>query len=305
MALKQTNMNEVSTGATDLSLQAVEGESLLVKEILVSGSASAHAVVTVGQRTVADFRVSGALGNHLAYPSGQTTGDRGRGESLTAMLFRLGLWRGIPVPAGYTLTIDNVAQSGAVQQVIYDRYDEGDITRTQPNGPESSELDYIIYGNAGSTISTATTTEIDTAVNGSEFDSFPFGASCPANTSVTLFGILGSTFAPSENDGINDIATQYLKLTRQRTVLGDKDRNGYLLWQALGSQSADAVGAGQSLIGNYSDTDIRMPLLFEPPLTFEGGEELLVELTTTIANSGANITVTDAEFGFIARQVRS
>lgn len=297
-------MNELVLGTGDLSLTADEGESLLVKEILCSSAASAHATVTVGQRTVANFRVSGALGNHLAFPPGGGNPDRGTGISLTRMLFEAGLWRGIPIPSGYTLTLDGIAQSGAVQCVIYDRYDEGDITRTQANGPESNELDYIIYGDSGATISTAGDHHLDNPVNGSEFDAFPFGVANPANTTTTFFGVLASPFAPSENDGTDDIGTRYLKLTRQRTVLGDKDRNGFLLFQALGNQSVDQVGDGQSVIGNYNDVDNRPPLLFTPPLVFEGGEELLVELNTNIANSGANMLVTDQEVGFIARQVR-
>ena len=45
----------------------------------------------------------------------------------------------------------------------------------------------------------------------------------------------------TENDGTNDIATTYLKFTRNQTVLFDKDTTGLLLWQALGSQSPAVI----------------------------------------------------------------
>src|SRR3990167_7601186 len=98
MALREANMNETATSTTDLSVQALEGERLLVKEICVSGSAAAGVIARVGQRTVGFWRASGALGNHLAFPVGAGAAHMGDGRSLTRLLFDAGLWRGIPVP---------------------------------------------------------------------------------------------------------------------------------------------------------------------------------------------------------------
>ena len=305
MALRQSDMNEVVLGTGDLSLQALEGESLLVKDVLTAGGSAAHMQITVGQRTVFDARITGALGNHTAFPPGFTNTQRGEGLSLFRKLYEMGIWRGIPVPSGYTLTLTGVAQANAVQMVVYARYDEGDIQANAPNGPEGGELDYLIYGTSSASITTATDTELSTVVNGSEFDAFPFGANVPANTDITLYGILASTFAPSQHDGTDDIGTSYLKLTRQRTVLGDKNRAGYLLYERPVTESADQVGAGQSAIGNYNDVDSRLPFFWPEPLVFNGGEELLVELSTVIAGSGETITVTECEVAFIARQARS
>jgi len=139
----------------------------------------------------------------------------------------------------------------------------------------------------------------DTVVNPSEFDAFPFGANVPANANITLHGIVGSTFSPSENDGSNDISTAYLRFTRDRKIMFDPDRNGITFWDTLATQSADQIGAGQSPIHNYSSTDLGLPLFFDPPIEFSGGVELLIHVTTQIAGSGANVLIADQEVGCI------
>lgn len=305
MALRRQNQMETAYGTTALSLKADEDESIIVRGMYSSGASTAHMQVTVGQRTIADFRVAGALGNHLCFPRGATTAGPSIDGNLFDLCYDRGWHRGIPIPSGHTMTWTGPNASGSVNAVLYDTYDAGDVGRDAPNGPESSELDYVIYGSTGATISTAASSLFDTLVSTSEFDGFPFGFDVPGRTQITVFGLLGSPFAPSENDGTNDISTKQLKLVRNQTTLFDKDLVGLPYWQALGTQSADQIGVGPSLVGNYSDTDRRPPLIFPEPLTFESGEELSIYLVTQIANSGADMLVTDQEIGLICRSVRT
>lgn len=305
MAIKLRNQMEWALGTTALALQADAGESILVRGVYSSGASATHLTITTGQRTVGYFRVAGALGNHVPFPPGFSTVGPITGVNLMDLLFAEQLHRGFPIAEGETMNWAGPNAAGSVNAVLYDIYDASDYTPDMPNGSKSNELDYIAYGNTGATISTATDSTYDTLVNPAEFDAFPFNADVPGRTQLTLYGILASTFAPSENDGTDDIATTYFKFTRNQTVLFDKDTTGLLAWQALGAQSADQIGAGASTIGNFSSTDQRLPLIFPDPLVFEAGEELLVQVTTQIANSAQNYLIADQELGAILRAVRS
>jgi len=65
------------------------------------------------------------------------------------------------------------------------------------------------------------------------------------------------------------------------------------------------IGRGVSLIGNFSDTDIKPPLMFPTPLKFTAGEELGVYLTTTAgaAQAASDLAPGDVEIGLIERVV--
>ena len=304
MALKRANQMEYALGTTALALQAEADESIHVKGLYSSGSSGTHLTITVGQRTVGYFRVAGSLGNHIPWPVGFSTVVPVLGINLFDLAIQREWHRGFPIAAGQTMNWSGPNAAGSVNAVLYDIYDRDDIKPTMPNGSESGELDYIVYGNTGATIATAATFAYDTVVNPSEFDAFPFNVDVPGLTKITVFGVLGSTFAPSENDGTDDVATTYLKFVRNQTVLFDKDLNGLPFWQALGAQSADQVGAGSSLVGNFSSTDQRLPLIFPEPMVFGPGEELTISLSAQIANSAANILIADQELGLICRGVR-
>lgn len=305
MAIRMRGMMETALGTTALSLQAEANESILVRGIYSAGSSGTHLTITVGQRTVGYFRVAGALGNHIPFPPGFSTNGPVTGVNLYSMMYADGLHRGFPLAPGQTMNWSGPNAAGSVNAVLYDTYDPQDIKETSPNGTESGELDYIVYGNTGATIATAVTGEYDTVVNPTEFDAFPFNADVPGKTQITVYGVLGSTFAPSENDGTNDIATTYLGFVRNQTQLFDKNLNGLPFWQALGAQSADQVGAAASTVGNFSSTDQRLPLMFAEPLVHEAGEELTISVTTQIAGSGANYLIADQELGLICRGVRT
>jgi hypothetical protein len=101
------------------------------------------------------------------------------------------------------------------------------------------------------------------------------------------------------------MATTYLKFTRNQTVMFDKDTTGVPFWQALGTQSADQIGAGSSVVGNFSSTDQRLPWVFPEPYVFNPGEELTAAVTTQIDGSGQDYLIADQELGLIFRGVRS
>jgi hypothetical protein len=305
MAIRERNQIEWALGTTALTLQADADESILVRGIYSAGSSGTHLTITVGQRTVGYWRVAGALGNHTPWPVGFSSTGPVTGSTLFDMLYADQIHRGYPIGSGQTMNWSGPNAAGSVNAVLYDIYDRADITPDMPNGSDSKELDYIAYGNTGATISTATTSTYDTLVNPAEFDSFPYGADVPGSTLITWYGVLGSTFAPSQNDGTDDMATTYLKFTRNQTVMFDKDTTGVPFWQALGTQSADQIGAGSSVVGNFSSTDQRLPWVFPEPYVFNPGEELTAAVTTQIDGSGQDYLIADQELGLIFRGVRS
>jgi len=224
-------------------------------------------------------------------------------KTLLGLLREWGLFNGYPVASGQTFSLSGAKGSNAVQMVVYDVYDPGDVRPDEPNGSASAEYLYINYGDAGSNINTDGDTRLTHSLTPAEFPDFPFGAVVPAQRQIEVIGILASTFAPKENDGTNYCYTKYLKLMRERTVLFDEDRNGLLFYDPTTTVRGhvDRVGEGYSLIGNFSDVDYRPPLLFDPPLVFSPGEELSVILTTEKGGSGQNIATDEHQVGFILR----
>jgi len=224
-------------------------------------------------------------------------------KTILGLLRDLGVFKGFPIAEGQKLAISGAKQSGAIQLVEYEIYDPEDIRKDQQNGTESNEYVFINYGNCGGNVNKTGDTIYNTSASPAEFPDFPFGKDVPANTTIDLIGILASDFAPKENDGTNYCLTQYLKLVKERTILFDEDRNGILL-RALETDAPgdmDIVGEGMSLIGNYSDVDAKMPLIFPTPITFNAGEELGVYLTTTKGGTGQNIATDEHEIGLILK----
>lgn len=222
-------------------------------------------------------------------------------KSILGLLTQLGLFKGFPVGEGETLLITGAKQSGAIQLVKYEIHDAGDFTPESENGSASKKYLFLNYGNTGANINKTGDSLFNTAQSPAEFPDFPYDKTVPAKFIVRLLGILASDFAPKENDGTDYCYTDYLKLVKGRVTLFDEDKNGILLYSGISTAlgNIDMVGEGQSLIGNYSDVDMRLPLIFPTPLEFLEGEELNVYLTTTQGSSGKNIATDEHEIALI------
>jgi len=213
------------------------------------------------------------------------------------------IFKGYPVASGQKFVISGAGQSGAIQLVQYEIYDEGDMTPDMENGSQATEYFFLNYGNTGANVNVTGDTIYNTPVSPPEFPDWPYAKDVPANYEIDLYGILGSDFCPKENDGTNYCYTNYLKLVRERITLFDEDRNGLLFegYGTLAEGNMDMVGEGQSVIGNYSDVDCRPPWMLPAPLTFTEGEELGVYLTTTRGGTGQNIAVDEHEIALIEK----
>jgi len=112
-----------------------------------------------------------------------------------------------------------------------------------------------------------------------EFPDFPCGRVVPALHKIKLLGIVGCPFLCA-TAGVRGFATKFLKLVKNREVLFDTDRNGIPFDAEEPTVTTTGYRTMFSLIGSYvgypSATYVaaNKPLIFDPPLNFESGEEL-------------------------------
>ena len=223
------------------------------------------------------------------------------GKTILGLLAEKGIFKGYPVACGQTFKITGAKQSGAIQLVLYEKYDEGDIKKDMPNGTDAKEYMFLNYGNCGGDVNVDGDTLYNTPKSPAQFPDFPFGKVVDPKKEITIHGICASDFAPKENDGTDYCYTKYLKFIKGRKTLFDEDMNGILLYAPFNDAygDIDMVGEGYSLIGNFSDVDMKMPLFFPTPLVFPPGEELNIYLTTVKGGNGQNIAVTKHEITLI------
>ena len=300
MARKNANMLHNVDGNTQATLQAKTGESIMVKSVKIFNPATNYATLSIEKTTVGFFRVGGVLGNHLNYPSGGIL----NALNLLDYLFLNEIFKGYPVAEGETFKIDNVHQAGSRVTIIYDLYDAGDIVSTEENGSRATDYFYMNYGNLGGAITTAGEKLLTTTLNPSEFTSFPFDDDVPAKQSIQLFGITASEHGCGAAGPTDNLGSTYLKFVKERTVLFDEEKNGIILYKDASALVADAIGGGQSLIGNNSDTDPRRLYMLDEPMTFQSGEELNIYIAYDGLVGTPSIGIDQQEIGLILKSGR-
>lgn len=224
-------------------------------------------------------------------------------ETILSYLRKKGVFSGYPVAEGESFLITGAKQADAVQMVIYEILEPGDIKPDLENGSKALDYFMINYGETSASISAAGDFLIDTVKNPAEFPAFPYNKVVPAQHEITILGILASDYAPTYNSGTYWIRTKYLKLIKDREVLFDEDRNGLLMLgtsgTAPGGQSQTAMGV--SLCGNYSHKDKREPFWLPEPLVCSPGDELLVYWTTEIGTTSPPIDTNMQCIGLIEK----
>lgn len=299
--LIQSNMIKRLTGISGGDLEAKTGESLRIKRIeCIPSALDEYLTISVDRVTLAFYRIKGKSGNHLS-----TLLNTYLKRNLMEFLVNAGINVSIPVAEGQTLTISRAADAGNVI-IIYDRYSAGDVKATEPNGTESNIYTFLQYAKIGNTPDAAGDFQIDTALTPAEFPDFPCGKVVPARHTIELLGIVGCPFAQGIA-GPHVLSSKFMKLIRDREVLFDIDRNGI----PFDGQNDNAVvteyKAIFSLIGPCTEILLNTnaiangdPLMFEPALRFEAGQELLVYLTLALFGTPVWVDDTDDQ-AFILR----
>jgi hypothetical protein len=295
--LLNTNMIKQMTGSGGGTLEAKNGESLLIRRIeCIPSSNDTYLTLLVDRTAVGYYRVKGKSGNHLG-----TNRVGYLKRNIMEFLDQFGVNVSIPVESGQTFTIKRYAEAGNVM-VIYDRYSEGDILASQPNGSECRELTFLQYAKIGVTPAASGYHLLDTPLTPSEFPDFPCGKPVPAGYQIDLLGIAACPFVNAEA-GPKAVGTSYFKLIKDRTVLFDEDRNGIPFDGQNATATADSYGGNFSLIG--SGTEILLntnvispgnPLMFEPAIKFNAGEELQAYLTLVFTSDPTWDSIEDVAF---------
>lgn len=224
-------------------------------------------------------------------------------STILGLLKHKGLFDGYPIAEGQTMTFTGVAEADAIQIVVYEVGEPGDFTEEQVNGSEAKEYIFLNYGQVESAITATVLTPYNQPQNPSEFPEFPFGKDVPSKKIISLLGVMASPVMDWD-DTTDFTRSRYLKFAKEREVLFDDDKNGLLLYSNAVLDVADTlVGEGFSFIGNYSDVDNKPPLFFMPEISFEGGEELNINIDTEQSTSPGSISQALCEICLIEKVV--
>lgn len=280
--LRQANCVKREATGTAFALQADDGESFLIRNIIIGPTAATgYPVLRVDRKTVGSYR-AGAQGlSHLGH-----TDDTFFPMNLMEWLMSKGINMAIPVAEGQTFTIDRPDKTGDVT-AVYDMYDAGDIRADMINGSDAKEYNFIQYMTAAAALASDGDHRLSVSLSPGEFPDFPCGDVVPARHTIEILGIAGAPFSEA-GAGSGAITTDYLKLIKDRETLFDEDRNGIPFFGEVTAETDVQYLTDMSLIGDcvsiatgLSNPSYGVPLLFEPPLHFESGEELLVDLHVT------------------------
>jgi len=297
--LRQANCVKHEVTGTAFSLQADSGESFLIKSVIYADAlTTSYPVFRVDRKTVGCYR-GGAQG--LQHLGGAV--DAYIPMNLMEWLTAKNINMSIPVAEGQTFTIERAANAGAIV-VIYDIYGAGDIRADMVNGSASKEYNFIQYMTAAAVIKTAVDTLLSVSLSPAEFPDFPCGKVVPAKTLIDILGVAG--IPVNRGDATNSTSTTFLKFIKDREILFDEDRAG-IPFEALAAVAdvttykivSSLIGDCVSIATGLSDPSYGLPLLFDPPLHFVSGEELLVYLTTVIDGGAAEIPVADVRIALI------
>lgn len=296
--LLQGNCVKRVLGETSLSLEAKAGESFLIRRIdCKANSADEYLVLRTDRKTVGVYRTYGRAGNHLG-----CIGDNIFALNLMEFLASKGVNVSIPVGEGQTFSIDSIDDETEIV-VEFDRYSGGDITPTMPNGSESKEYTFPQYMTSTAALAKAGDLLLDVSLSPAEFIDFPCGKVVPAKTTVKMLGLVGNTYFQGSVSGGS--YTQFVKLVKDRETLFDPDRHGLPFRGGKTYEAYDRYVPDFSVIGGVyqavsgvlvdrAETHIGKPLMFDPPLEFVSGEELLVYLTCAYSETyGMATTVID------------
>jgi hypothetical protein len=240
------------------------------------------------------------------YPIVQYPSPQALVPNLLGWLIQKGYMKGYPVAEGETFMIEGVADDYAIQTVIYDIYDAEDIKPTDPNGSKADEYVFVQYGRPTNISMLGGTIKYDVCQTPPEFPDFPFAGVVPANTKMDLLGILFTDLYAWGDTGSDHIKTEYIKMIYQRQVLFDEDRNGlpYIGISTPFVEWDKTFGAGYSVGGNMSDTDMRLPFQTPEPISFIAGDEMNVYITLEGTGGGAPVNPDDVELGLIFKVSR-
>lgn len=289
--LKYSNASFEIAGLTTYDLTADVGESFLIKKITVfAPSDDGYLILRVDRKTVGVYRTKGHSGNHLGHPQSGWL-HKNLMESLQARDINVS----IPIAEGQTFTYLFSTGNGHVC-TYYDVYDAGDIRSDMPNGSSSKEYTFLQYMDVGTAPSASGDILLNTSLSPAEFPAFPCGVNVPPRQKIDVLGLVGSPIG-DDTDSANYIVTDFVKLVKEREVLFDQRRRGFVFTGLRGSSNGQVWNNTFSPIGPCVPVQIVLydqdstqpsyqdPLIFDEPIRMQSGEELNVYVTVRLEGS--------------------
>lgn len=275
--LKQGNCVKRFTAVSTDKLEAHAGESFLIRGLYVAPvSGNDYLTLKVDRKTVGVYRILGRAGNQLDVMFCDFVH-----KNLMEFLQSKGVNCSIPVAEGQSFTVSTSGNTPVVV-IVYDIYDAADIRADMPNGTDATEYMFIQYMDTSETIDATEDVTLDTSLSPAEFPDFPCGKSVPANCEIEILGLVGSPCGAGTSES-NKTYSSYVKMVKERETLFDEDRNGIPFFFHTGVFGAISYWSDFSLIGGCVSLDtstykttLGNPLMFDPPLVFKAGEELLI-----------------------------
>ena len=293
--LRRTNMVEVAADTTDLSLTMPKGRSARIKDVryYMLAAAAEDFDLTIDQRRIMQFKA----------PSGWfliTDDLEDANISVVSELQRLGLFPVIPVASGQTLTLTAPGSNNLVE-VVYDEYDEDDVSASEPNGSESNEYTLFQVISNASAPTQSMDLELDQSDLDTLFPAFPGGAVVPANHSMELLALFGAG-ASHGTGSANGQYTDRLKFLKEQEALFDRDLSGFLYRGDIG-YTTDATQykseAGRLSLGVANERP--RIITFEHPILFTAGEELNVFCKIVETTAANDFAAADIKLGLVFR----
>lgn len=275
--LKQGNCIKRFTAVSTDKLEAHAGESFLIRGLYAMPvSGNDYLTLKVDRKTVGVYRILGRAGNHLDSMFCDFISN-----NLMGFLQSKGVNCSIPVAEGQSFTV-STSGSTPVVVIVYDTYDAEEIRADMPNGTNSKEYMFIQYMDTSEAIDATEDVTLDTSLSPAEFPDFPCGKSVPANIEIEFLGLVGSPCGAGTSES-NKTGSTYVKMVKERETLFDEDRNGIPFAFHSGVFGGTSYWVDFSLIGGCVSLDTSTykntlgdPLMFDPPLKFAAGEELLI-----------------------------
>ncbi len=289
--LKQSNATFEIAGLSTYDLTADIGESFMIKKVTVfAPSTAGYLVFRVDRKTVGVYRTKGKSGNHLGHPQ---TGWLHKNLMEVLTLHNINVF--IPVAEGQTFTYEFTAGNGHVC-TYYDIYDAGDVRADMPNGSDSKEFMFMQYMNASSYPSASGDVLLDLSLSPAEFPDFPCGKTVPPRSKIDVLGLVGSPVG-DDTDSENYFVTDFLKIVKEREVLFDQRRRGFVFTGLRGVSAGTVWNNTFSPIGPCVPVQIVLydqdstqpsyqgPLIFDEPVHMLSGEELNIYITARLVGS--------------------
>lgn len=297
MAVRYPYRLATAQGAASLNVTPPAGRGIVVTHIGVRTTQQEDfAQVTNGPTTVGYFSTGEHNRNHIPprnINDQDTAGRRQEKRGILAEAEDLDLPAEFPVAEGDTFTVE-LSNSAELIEVEYREVDAGDIDPTQPNGRDSRRGLLVMYGTNAQAIGAGGYNVLRRSLLPAQLPQFPYEELVPAGSQVNLVAAAAIDNETTTTTGGDAWRTTALRLTKNREILFDPNRTGWVVRGDGASDGADEEIDGQGInqIPYPGDARVGDFRQLPEPQTFAEGDELTVEMGVEV-DQGAGYNAED------------